>query len=233
LLEIGSGKSIEHFMTQDLIDRRLPMSLYKLRTHLRDIPNGEELARKFDQEQWKFCPARFELDMDVDYVEQTILPVCKKDLVGKGGTAEVWKIAIQEEFVSESLKSALEGNWTSVCVDVKYGRCFVFALKTFKEEHAVFFKEEQNAFRALRCESGIIRCFGSYSERGPSETSTNHLTYNLLLECGDMDLDQTFTRRLPPVLPSEINAFWSSMFGISDAINRLHNLKTDSGEYHG
>ncbi len=62
-------------------------------------------------------------------------------------------------------------------------------------------------------------------------------TYNILLEYGPMDLDVYFGAVLPPVLQSEIEAFWRSLFAIADAVKGIHNLKVcnaeETEEYYG
>ena len=62
-------------------------------------------------------------------------------------------------------------------------------------------------------------------------------TYNILLEFGAMDLCEYFVRTLPPVLPPEIELFWSTLFAIPDAVKGVHNLNVDNPwveeEYYG
>ena len=64
-----------------------------------------------------------------------------------------------------------------------------------------------------------------------------NFTYNILLEYGDCDLDECFMIEEPPVLETEIRAFWNDLFEIADAVDRIHNLKipVEDGfkEYHG
>ena len=73
-----------------------------------------------------------------------------------------------------------------------------------------------------------------------SDSSTNlasTVTYNILLEFGELDLEEYFLERLPPFLPSEILSFWEHFFEIAEGISELHNLKLVKNgtirEYHG
>ena len=70
---------------------------------------------------------------------------------------------------------------------------------------------------------------------GPLEHK--YTTYNILLKYGPMDLDVYFGAVLPPVLQSEIEAFWRSLFAIADAVKGIHNLKVcnaeETEEYYG
>lgn len=69
------------------------------------------------------------------------------------------------------------------------------------------------------------------------EEEVTRTTYNILLEYGDMDLDEFFAERLPPVLQTEVEAFWKDLFEVADAVERIHNLEDRTGgvvqEYYG
>lgn len=97
-----------------------------------------------------------------------------------------------------------------------------------------------NAFLGLKQHEGMVRWLASYKEThdspagqeaaaaGPSKQQTT--TYNILLEYGEMDLRVYFIEILPPVLQSEIEAFWRSLFAIADAVKGFHNLKIRNAE---
>lgn len=55
-------------------------------------------------------------------------------------------------------------------------------------------------------------------------------TWNILLEYGDLDLDEYFLERLPPVFPINILGFWEDLFEVGDAIKGVHNLEYGKGE---
>ena len=50
------------------------------------------------------------------------------------------------------------------------------------------------------------------------------MTYNILLEYGEFDLDEFFAGILPPVLQTELEAFWIELFEVADAVEGIHNL---------
>ena len=62
-------------------------------------------------------------------------------------------------------------------------------------------------------------------------------TFNILLEYGDLDLEEYFRNRLQPYLPNEIMSFWDHLFEIPEEVTNLHCLKRrDNGkdcEYDG
>lgn len=50
-------------------------------------------------------------------------------------------------------------------------------------------------------------------------------TGNILLEYGDLDLDEFLALRYPPVLNAEIINFWENIFGVATTLDNLHNFK--------
>lgn len=110
LIELGLGNLIDRFQRYEIVDRRLPIDIRTLEGILIEmgLPNAEKLAVDFDQSQWRFCAANFDLDMCQDYVKNMIVPICRKKKINmKGGTAQLWRIAVQEEFVDQKLKAAI------------------------------------------------------------------------------------------------------------------------------
>jgi hypothetical protein len=108
-------------------------------------------------------------------------------------------------------------------------------LKSFPPEHKDFFEWERNAFKVLRNQKGMIQYLGDYSVERNGEW-----TYHILLEYGELDLDQFFAddHSYPPLLTLEIIEFWRSFFKVAEALGRLHDLKYTNAdniqkEYHG
>lgn len=66
---------------------------------------------------------------------------------------------------------------------------------------------------------------GSGTVEPGSVQNVTKTTYNILLEYGDCDLDEFFAERLPPVLDTEVEAFWQDLFEIADAVEGIHNLE--------
>jgi hypothetical protein len=109
---------------------------------------------------------------------------------------------------------------------------------------------EKMAFDGLRQHEGMVRYLGDYGLRqavpatnppeppstGPREEVIKY-TYNILLEFCDLDLDEFFYYRLPPLLEIEVEGFWTALLDVADAIEGIHNLKADTGdlveEYRG
>ena len=111
LLELDEGHLIHQFWKNDLVDHRLPILRYPLQSELSErmhLPNAKDLAARFDEVQWRYCPAQFELDASKDHYEKKIIPICQKRLINKGGTAEVWEITVQEQFVGVKIQDMLK-----------------------------------------------------------------------------------------------------------------------------
>lgn len=106
LYDIGEPGLIKHFRSHDLTDKKLPISLLELETKLKGSTHDSTLlAQKFDMRQWAFCSYRFDWSSQFNFEKPTILPICRRGILSRsGGTALVWQIAIQEEFVGDSLR---------------------------------------------------------------------------------------------------------------------------------
>jgi hypothetical protein len=110
---------------------------------------------------------------------------------------------------------------------------YQFALKTFSESKRDLFDNEIQAFTGLKNHEGMVQCLGGYSHEGHhalESPETCNKTHNILLEYGDLDLDEYFFERLPPVFPTEILGFWEDLFEVAVAIKGVHNLEYGKGE---
>ncbi|OAG09166.1 uncharacterized protein CC84DRAFT_1087168 [Paraphaeosphaeria sporulosa] len=56
---------------------------------------------------------------------------------------------------------------------------------------------------------------------------------HILLEYGRFDLMKIFMYRLPPVMPDEMQDFWTRLIEIADGLKGIHKIKTRNGEYAG
>ena len=115
-------------------------------------------------------------------------------------------------------------------------------LKTFEEGNRSYYLNEKSAFDGLRKHEGMVRYLGDYGLRqavpkttlsdshatGPQEDVIKN-TYNIILEYGDLDLDDFFYERLPPLLESEVVDFWTAMLDVARAVEGIHNLNADRG----
>ena len=97
---------------------------------------------------------------------------------------------------------------------------YSFALKTFKSRQQTLFDNERSAFRALSNVEGTVRCLSDYTH----EAEDSERNYNILLEYGELDLDEYFFSRDPPILPSQIASFWRNMLDIASAIANIHQF---------
>ena len=111
LLELDSADLIHLFLRHDL-HKHLPIDLYQLRDKtakmIDDRNQAELLAKHFNEAQWRYCQATFDLNMGIDFERRRILPICAKQQINnKGGNAELWWIQVPEEFVSKDLQKAI------------------------------------------------------------------------------------------------------------------------------
>ena len=113
LLKLGVGHLIDQFQKLDFVDNQIPITRYTLQTELSNrthLPNVEKLAIQFDEAQWQFCPAQFDLAVYKEHYEKRVIPICQKRPIGKGGTAEVWEISVQEHFVGREIQKMAQSS---------------------------------------------------------------------------------------------------------------------------
>ena len=80
-------------------------------------------------------------------------------------------------------------------------------------------ENEVEAFLSLRSHEGMVRYLGHFERQehtGP--------TYHILLEFGELDLEDFFLDRLPPALQTEIEQFWENLFEVANAVKHIHNF---------
>lgn len=58
-------------------------------------PDAFEAFRK---EQWQFCAPKLEYNMSVSFKEDDILPIIRKEKIGEGGSAIVYKIVVDADY---------------------------------------------------------------------------------------------------------------------------------------
>jgi hypothetical protein len=95
LLLLGKGKLIQNFCQHDeLGDDKLPFH-----ERPRTLPGDSDFWKAFEEEQWKFCsPEILDKDWNRLYDERYILPITYKEKIGAGGSPEVYKIEIHEDY---------------------------------------------------------------------------------------------------------------------------------------
>ena len=121
LLDLELGHLIDSFSRKGITDRRLPEDLSSLTEKLRDLHNGNRVAERFNQRQWKFCPVVFSQHMEKDYFEAHIIPICRQSEPNSGGTAKVRQIVVQAQFVEEPLRRMLEDDPFTSYDDEEFG----------------------------------------------------------------------------------------------------------------
>jgi hypothetical protein len=130
LMEQGRGELIDVFRKANIFDRNLgyveSTSVFhqQLREKLQQIhvPDAEIdlITKDFESKKWAYCAPSLELHMDKNFeTGEIILPYCKCERVNeKGGTASVFQVSVQKEFIHQDLQMVLE---KSIYKDSKYG----------------------------------------------------------------------------------------------------------------
>ena len=112
LLEIGCTQALQAFSRRGKIDRLIPLR----RTTVQDTfqaagINDKDVQSKFFELQHRFRPAKFDLYLGADWEENVVIPICEKVPINtKGGTADLWQIAVPEEFVGQKLRNISSGS---------------------------------------------------------------------------------------------------------------------------
>lgn len=131
LLMESRGELIYHFYSAGVFDKDLenegwPWSSNDsleedLRTELQSdrkfesqSQGAEKIIDEFKKGARIFCPARLELNMTTHFPPEKILPfIERKKVNNKGGTASVYYVTIQENYLCGNIKKALENRWLS------------------------------------------------------------------------------------------------------------------------
>lgn len=97
LLCIGQGCMIHHFQQyKSLRDQKLPY-----RTRPDDFPfMTPDVFEEFKNAQWQFCASKLEYGMNDRFKEEDILPIIRKEKIGEGGSAIIYKIVVDENYDS-------------------------------------------------------------------------------------------------------------------------------------
>ncbi|KAI1209587.1 uncharacterized protein F4807DRAFT_97731 [Annulohypoxylon truncatum] len=238
LLELHYGCLIDVFQRYKIIDRRLPVreiytNLLENDLRKRGIQNTKNFWQRFLEKMWMYYPCPLELGMRDTFLDpgrgRWIMPFCKRQRINmKGGTAEVWEVAVQEWLVPRKLAMAAG---RSEYRDNEHGPCYVFALKTFTQESLEIFEWERDAYLAVQAKRlpGMVRFLGEYEIDEQLEDGSVCHTWNILLEYGEEDLDEFFAsrRNYPPNLNPETLQFWNSLANVAQALDSVHNLELE------
>ncbi|KAF2031395.1 hypothetical protein EK21DRAFT_88108 [Setomelanomma holmii] len=236
LLKQERGHLIDCFYKSAMNDNYLAIERTQtaeqtLRDNLRDTEHVHEtntILDDFEKQKWAFCSLELTLGMSRSlHGTKVIPPFCHKVKMGdKGGTASIYWVAVQQEFISDpDLRAAIKD---SLYTDPVYDECYQMVLKSYCGNKKAVYDLEKEAFSGLSSNDNvpIVRYLGCYTH-DYGEGSKLGKTYNLLLECGERDLYQAWAdeTNVPPVQAEEIIRFWRSLFDVAEAIRHVHNLE--------
>ncbi|KAI2466329.1 hypothetical protein F4781DRAFT_406060 [Annulohypoxylon bovei var. microspora] len=243
LLELHHGNLIDVFQRFNIKDKRLPLreisdtKPFEESLRRRGIPNTKSFLEQFLERMWLYYPCTLEYGMRTTFLDpdrgRWIMPFCKRQRINsKGGTAQVWEVAVQESLVPRELAVAAG---RSKYKDEEHGPCYVFALKTFTQESFEIFEWERDAYLAVQNKnrlkelSSMVKFLGEYEIDERIDDGSICHTWNILLEYGEEDLEEFFAspRNYPPNLNPETIKFWNSLANVAEALDTMHNLEIE------
>lgn len=83
---------------------------------------------------------------------------------------------------------------------------------------------ESQAFQGIRGQQGVVQYLGEYRLQQFPKPPSHHI----MLEYGEMDLDEYLAETYPPVLNEEIREFWEELFSVARTLKRIHHLQHDN-----
>ena len=97
LLRIGQGRLIRHFSQHtSLCDTYLPFTA--MPSAFPGALRQQEIFKDFRAMQWQFCPARMDSRQIAIWEEERILPIHTMEPIGKGGSADTFRIQIHDQY---------------------------------------------------------------------------------------------------------------------------------------
>ncbi|KAK8086767.1 hypothetical protein PG994_001741 [Apiospora phragmitis] len=246
LLNLDCGSLIHTFQRYGITDGNLSNErLSNLDTLKEELPGSasdvNKLVSNFDDMRFMFQHVVMDLHTPTVYSDRQkgrwISPFCRRQLINnKGGTAKVWQVSVQDRFLSLGLQDRLK---RSEYNDPLYGKCYSMALKTFTSEYKHVFNREKLNYSAVEGLAGMVQYLGEYEVDEEIDGQGVDRTWNLLLEFGDLDLEELFfSPKDPPGVFETIVEFWEALSKVAAAVERIHNLEAhrdrgDSVRYHG
>lgn len=110
LIQIGCTSAVKVFVRNNITDSTLPLQLERLENLASTFTSNlfpKEVTLEFYRVQWRYFPAQFNLGRSYTLDRDTVVPICSSELVGVGNTAQVYQIAVPEEFVGKELSATL------------------------------------------------------------------------------------------------------------------------------
>ncbi|KAK7920892.1 hypothetical protein PG985_008914 [Apiospora marii] len=245
LLNLNCGFLIHTFQRFGITDGNLRNeilpSLDALKLNLQGfVSDVDKLIREFDDIRFMFQRVSLDLNMSAVYLDSQqgrwVSPFCRRKLINaKGGTAQVWEVSVQDELLSREIKERLK---RSEYDDPTYGKCYSMALKTFTSENKEVFNRERQNYLAVEGLAGMVQYLGEYEIEESIGAQGVVCTSNLLLEYGDLDLEELFLSQNPPTSFETIVEFWEALYKVAEALEGIHNLKAHrelgpSMNFHG
>lgn len=209
LLCISEGAMIHHFQQyKSLRDQKLPY-----RTRPDDFPiTTPDKFEEFKDAQWQFCASNLEYNMNDRFKEEDILPITRKEKIGEGGSAIIYKIVVDENYNSLRPRG-------HVIPKRRRQHKNTFVLKTYRAADAEEnYKAERDAYMKLRWAGKpsphIIAYYGGFIH-GDS--------YNIILEYADQGTLEDFMRNTKsPSTIEDTAIFWDRLFGVTHGIMTIH-----------
>ncbi|KAJ4385511.1 hypothetical protein N0V93_009939 [Gnomoniopsis smithogilvyi] len=245
LLELECSHLIEAFHQRNLCDIDLPLNRSRLENEIGPLLrkfgcDPEQFYTRFDKEQFDWCPLLIEQGMHDVYRNQVVPFLSQTEIrprpTGNGSrltqyNATLFTIEIPEELIGPKLTKQLDPNlfWEKthgqddkpMHRSIRY---YKFALKQFPRHLEEAFRKENQAFIGFGVQEGMIQYVGNCED--------THSTFSIILELGDCDLYTAIRNELPPVSPTEINAFWFAMLGLAKALAKIYKTRKDGLTYN-
>jgi hypothetical protein len=112
LLDIECLPAIRAFLEKGLEDEHLPLDseeLAALETAIQGTNETRDFGLRFSQYQLRYVPVHFDLQQRYQGKPDAVLPILSKDPIENGQTAQIWRIVVPNEFVSNRHFGASSG----------------------------------------------------------------------------------------------------------------------------
>lgn len=87
---------------------------------------------------------------------------------------------------------------------------------------------ESQAFQGVRNQPGVVQYLGEYMLQHPTIDYPDSPSRHIMLEYGEMDLDEYLAETYPPILNAEIREFWEELFSVARTLERIQNLEYEN-----
>ncbi|KAL8649187.1 MAG: hypothetical protein Q9210_004551 [Variospora velana] len=219
LLCIDEAHWIYNFQQyRSLRDEKMPYD-----TRPADFPHtiNSNLFERFQAAQWQFCATPFQYDMKDRFKRQEILPITSKTEIGRGGSATIFQIVVDESY--NFLRPHVAGRPST---SSRQPNPNTFVLKTYRGDEAERnHKIEREAYINLRLAGrpspNIVAFYGSFIQDA---------SYNLILEYADRGNLETFMKRTPkPESVEDVVFFLDRLVNIVHGVQCIHGRIGNTG----